>query len=410
MENEKSYPHLFYGYVVAAAGFTTWFVGWGAYALCFGVFFKPLLAEFHWTRAEISMVYSISLFIQATLGITTGWLTDRLGPRIVVTVFGSFLGWSFLLTSQISNLWQFILSYAVVGGIGASILNIPIMATVTRWFVIRRGLMTGIVQAGAGIGGFFLAPFSGWLIINYGWRTAAIIMGCFTATLMVLAGLFLIRDPGDIGQSPDGFMTDTSSQRPLRNNTAHFSSPPLRTYLRTAPFWMLTGIFASFGYIRSTLTAHTAAHVQDFGHSLADGANVLALISMASVIGRIGMGRLADIIGNRRTLIISYTVLTLVIVWLMTSANLWQFYAFGMIYGFGWGALAVLRFAVTAQVFGLASVGFIMGILGFSESVAATFSSYFGGLMFDLSGDYTTAFGICLAVSCLGLFLSWRLK
>jgi MFS family permease len=297
-----------------------------------------------------------------------------------------------------------------VGGIGASILNIPIMATITRWFVIRRGLMTGIVQAGAGIGGFFLAPFSGWLILNYGWRTAAVIMGCFTATLMVLAGLFLIRDPGDIGQSPDGVLTDTPRKRPSRNNTAHSSTPPLRTYLRTAPFWMLTGIFASFGYIRSTFTARTAAHVQDFGYSLSDGANVLALISMGSVIGRIGMGRLADMIGSRRTLIISYAVLALVIVWLMTSADLWQFYGFGMIYGFGWGALAVLRFAITAQVFGLASVGFMMGILGFSESVAATFSSKFGGFIFDLSGDYTTAFGMCLAVSCLGLFLSWRLK
>ena len=59
---------FFYGYVVAAAGFVTWFIGWGAYAMCFGVFFKPLMAEFHWTRAETSMAYAISLLVQAATG------------------------------------------------------------------------------------------------------------------------------------------------------------------------------------------------------------------------------------------------------------------------------------------------------------------------------------------------------
>ena len=88
---------LFYGYIVAGAGFITWFIGWGAYSICFGVFFKPLLTEFHWTRAETSMAFSISLFMQASLVIVMGWLTDRLGPRFVVAFFGSFLGWSLLL-------------------------------------------------------------------------------------------------------------------------------------------------------------------------------------------------------------------------------------------------------------------------------------------------------------------------
>ncbi|MDP6179242.1 MAG: MFS transporter, partial [Desulfatiglandales bacterium] len=77
----------------------------------------------------------------------------------------------------VNALWQFVVCYAVVGGIGASVLNVPIMATVSRWFVKRRGLMTGIVQAGAGIGGLVIAPFVGWLTIGYGWRTASLVLG-----------------------------------------------------------------------------------------------------------------------------------------------------------------------------------------------------------------------------------------
>jgi len=106
----------------------------------------------------------------------------------------------------------------------------------------------------------------------------------------------------------------------------------------------------------------------------------------------------------------SFTVTGLIIVWLTISHQLWELYLFGVFYGFGWGAVAVLRFAVTAEVFGLGSVGLIMGLLGFSESLAATFSSYFGGALFDRSGNYDLAFILCIAVCVLGILASWRLK
>ena len=410
MFNRTGKGRFFYGYVVAAAGFLTWFFGWGVYAICFGVFFRPLLTEFGWSRAEISLGYSISLVIQATLGIIMGRLTDKFGPRVIVTVFGSFLGWSLLLTSQVHSLWQFYVYYAVIGGIGASILNIPIMATISRWFIKRRGLMTGLVQAGAGVGGFFLAPFAGWLILGYGWRYACTVLGLMTAVFMILAGLFLIKEPKDIGQLPDGAMMGRAGRINIPPENPRKVGLSFRSFIGTLPFWIITGIYASFGYSRSVFTAHTAAHVQDLGFSLSDAANVMAIISLASMVGRIGMGRVADKIGNRRTLIMSYAATAVIITWVLTAGNLWGLYLFAWVYGFCWGALAVLRFAVTAEVFGLASVGFVMGILGFSESMAATFSSYFSGFIFDLAGNYDVAFILCIAFSILGAVLSWRLK
>jgi MFS family permease len=410
MHADAKKQRFFYGYVVAAAGFMAWFIGWGSYSTCFGVFFKPLLAEFHWTRAETSVAFSLSLLVQATLGIATGWLTDRLGPRIVVTVFGSFLGWSLLLISQVHTLWQLVIAYALVGGIGASILNIPIMATVSRWFIKRRGLMTGLVQSGAGMGGFFLAPFTGRLIIKYGWRNASIILGMMTLGLIVLAGLLLIRDPRDAGQFADGVKTETEkavSHQREKNKSSGFA---FHVFFSTAPFWVTTGIFACFGYFRSTFTTHTVAHVQDLGFSISDGAKVLAIISAGSIIGRIGMGRVADNIGNRRALMISFMVTTLIIGWLLITRSLWGLYLFAAVYGFGWGSIAVLRFAITAEVFGLASVGFIMGTLGFSESLIAAFGSYLGGFIFDLTGTYDQAFMICMSFSFVGILLSWRLR
>ena len=106
----------------------------------------------------------------------------------------------------------------------------------------------------------------------------------------------------------------------------------------------------------------------------------------------------------------SFMVTGLIIVWLTMSKQLWELYLFGVFYGFGWGAVAVLRFAVTAEIFGLGSVGLIMGLLGFSESLAAAFSSYFGGLLFDRSGSYDMAFILGIAVCVLATLMSWRLK
>ncbi|MFH1489558.1 MAG: MFS transporter [Pseudomonadota bacterium] len=410
MKTDKKERRFFYGYIVAAAGFTVWFIGWGVYSICFGVFFTPLLSEFGWTRAETILAYALSFLVQSGLGIIAGWLTDKLGPRIVVAVFGSFIGWSYLLMSQIQTLWQFVICYSVLGGIGASTLNIPIMATVTRWFIKRRGLMVGIVQAGAGIGGLFLAPLSGRLILHYGWRNASLLLGVVTAALMILSGLFLIRDPKDIGQFPDGSPPEENKDKKIQIETKRTAGVPLGLLMRTAPFWMVSGIYASFGYIRSTFIAHTPTHVQDLGFSLVDGANVMAVISFVSIIGRVGMGRVADMIGNRRTLIISFTAFSLSIGWLLIVRNLWGLYLFALVYGFAWGALAVLRFAVTAEVFGLASAGFIMGIVAFPDSISAMLSSYLGGFIGDIAGSYRAAFAICAAISCLGIILSWLLK
>ena len=410
METDKKSFRFFYGYVVAAAGFTIWFIGWGVFAMCFGVFLKPLLDEFGWTRAETTLAYSLSFLAQAGLGIVTGWLTDKLGPRFVVTIFGSFIGWSYLLISQIQTLWQFVICYSLLGGMGASILNVPIMATITRWFLKRRGLMVGIVQSGAGLGGFFLAPLAGWLILSYGWRNASLILGIITAGLMIFAGLFLIRAPKDIGQFPDGCLPEKNNETETQDGKPRSANVPLGFVMQTAPFWMVAGIYAIFGYVRSTFVAHTATHVQDLGFSLVDGANVVGVISVASMIGRIGMGRVADMIGNKGTLIISFAVFTLSIGWLLIIENLWGLYLFALVYGFAWGAVAVLRFAVTAEVFGLASAGFIMGIVAFPDSLSAMLSSYLSGFVCDLTGSYQTAFVLCVAVSFLGIILSWRLK
>lgn len=407
MSGKSTTPRFFYGYVVAAAGFGVWLICWGTFNPCFGVFLKPLLAEFGWTRAETALAYSLALSGQAALTIAMGWLTDRLGPRIVVTVFGSFLGISYVLMSGVSTIWQFQLNYGLVGAVGLSALNIPIMVTVARWFVNRRGLMIGIVQAGLGIGGFIFPPFTAWLILYYGWRFAYMILGLITLTGIIISGLFLRRDPRDMGQLPDGA---SGVMEPGLKRETQAPGLSLREAIRTGNFWMMAGIYSSFGFCRATFIAHIAAHVQDLGFSLSDGANVLAVLTGSSIIGRIGMGRVADMIGNRAAFMISFAATTVILTYGLVAQGLWELYLFGIVFGFAWGAQAVLRFAITSEVFGLVSLGLVMGVLGFAEYGTAAFGAYVAGYVFDGVRTYRPVFLMGMGVSGMGIIFAWLLK
>ena len=401
---------FFYGYIVAAAGLTIWALGWGTYTPCFSVFLKPLSVEFGWSRGETSLAYSLSYMVYAFLTIMMGWLTDKFGPRIVMMVLGSFLGLCYLLMSQVTALWQFQLNYVIMGGIGISTLTVPVMVTMSRWFIKKRGLMIGIVQAGNGIGGFIFPPFAGWLILTYGWRSAYAILGIITFIGILVAGFFLRRDPKDIGESPDGESGETAPEIKQLNPSSHAFGISLGKALHMKQFWMIAGLFCCFGFCRQAFTAHLAAHVQDLGFSLTDGANVLAIVMGSSMLSRVGMGRVADIIGNRPAFMISFAATTVSLIWGLVTKDLWGLYLFAIVFGFGWGNQAVLRFALTSEVFGLASLGLVMGAMGFAEQVMAAFGSYIAGYIFDLVGNYQPVFWIGIGISIMGILLAWALK
>ena len=402
--------NVYYGYIVAAAGFSIWFLGWGTYNPCFSVFLKPLVAEFGWSRAAASLPHSLSYIVYALASIMMGWLTDKFGPRVLLMILGSLLGVCYLLMSQITALWQFQLNYTLVGGISVSTLSVPVMVTISRWFEKKRGLMIGIVQAGYGIGGFFFPPFAGWLILTYGWRYAYAVLGIITFIGILGAGFFLRRDPKEVGQLPDGMGDIVSLEEASQRSNGTVIKFSLRKVIHTQQFWMIFGLYCCFGFCRQAFTIHLAAHVQDLGFSLRDGANVLAVLIGSSILSRVGMGRVADTIGNRQAFMISFAATTVSLTWGLAAKDLWELYLFAFVFGFGWGNQAVLRFALTSEVFGLGSLGLIMGTLGVAEAGAAAFGSYFAGYVFDMAGSYRSVFWAGIVVSMMGILLAWWLK
>lgn len=134
------------------------------------------------------------------------------------------------------------------------------------------------------------------------------------------------------------------------------------------------------------------------------------MITGTSIFGRVGMGRLADKIGNRTVFMFSFGVTALSLILGMVARDLWVLYVFAFFFGLGWGNQAVLRFALTSEVFGVASLGLMMGVFAVAEATSATFAAYFAGYIFDVLGNYNIVFMAGIALSIMGIGFAAMLK
>ncbi len=393
-------PTFFYGYVVVIAAFLIMMVMYGT-MYTFGVFFEPLLVEFDWTRAITSGAFSMYFILFGLLGILAGRLNDRFGPRMVVVACGFFLGSGYLLMSQISTIWQLYLFYGVIIATGASGGFVPLASTVARWFVKRRGLMTGIVISGTGLGTVVMPPIAARLISSYGWRASYVIVGIMALVLVILAAQFLRRDPSQVGQLPYG--EGKPKQENLNLEAKGFS---LRRAIHTRQFWMLCGMFSSFNFLLQAIMVHIVIHATGLGISVASAANILAIIGGLSIAGRIIMGSAGDRIGNKAALIICFSLMSIALLWLQLAKEVWMLYLFAAIFGFAYGGKSTLLSPMVAELFGLSSLGVILGVIEFTLAIGGAIGPALAGHIFDITGSYQLAFLVCVAASIVGLILA----
>jgi len=163
-DNKNNYS---YGYVIVAACFGIQAIGVGTY-VSYGVFFNSLASEFGWSRAAISGASSIAFFLMGLFGIFAGRLNDKIGPRDIMAVTGFLFGLGHLLMSRLGAIWQLYLFYGIIIGIGLSSVDVIALSTTARWFIRKRGIMTGIVKIGTGAGQFIMPLVASLLITSSG--------------------------------------------------------------------------------------------------------------------------------------------------------------------------------------------------------------------------------------------------
>ncbi len=334
-----------------------------------------------------------------------GRLNDRFGPRIVTTGCSLFLGLGYWLMSLTSTIWHLYLFWGLIVAIGMSGGFVPMTSTIARWFVKRRGTMTGIVVAGVGAGTTIVPPVASWLTSSYGWRTSFIVIGLAAFVLLASAAQFLKRDPSKVGQLPYG--ENNAEPENLISGASGFS---FWEAIHTKQFRMAWLIYFFTGICLHTIMVHIVSHATDLGTSAMTAANILATAGVVSIVGRIVTGSVSDRVGGRLSLIISFTLLAIAFLLVMVTKEVWTLYLVAIIFGFSTGGLIALESPVIAELFGLRAHGAILGTVVFGSASGGAVGSLMAGLIFDITSSYYLAFLVCAILTMAGLTLATLLK
>jgi MFS family permease len=388
-------PGFYYGYVIVAVVFLMLLVLSGA-NFCFGVFFKALAEEFGWTRAITAGPYALYLIIQGLLFVVAGRLSDRFGPRIVLTCTGVILGIGYFLMSRVGALWQIYVFYGVILAIGMSGYML-IMSLVSKWFIKERGLMNGIAISGVGAGIMTMPLLASWLITSYDWRTSYIVVGAIATIIIISAAQFLRRNPGQTLLSRD-------HEAALIESRSHEGGGlAVKEAVRTRQFWLLCIAFFSFGAFFQSIMVHIVPHATDVDIPATAAAIILTIIGGLGIGSRIILGGVADKIGRKIVIIISFAGTTLALAWLVFAGEIWMFYLFAMIFGLFHGGIVVMQSPLYVEMFGLRLHATYLGISGFVYSIGASAFTVLSGYLFDVTNSYMLAFIFLSVLSLIGL-------
>ena len=377
---------------------------WGT-QYSFGVFFKPVLTEFGWTRAATSGAYSLNVILTGLFGIVAGRLSDRFGPRLVVTFCGLFMGLGYLLMSQVGAIWQMYLFYGVLVSVGVAGMWVPLLSTVARWFVKGRGLASGIAASGIGAGTVIMPPLANQLISSYSWRTSYVIIGLVVLALTVIVAQFLRRDPSQMGLVAYG--ADSTGTDGVNLGIQGFS---VREAIRTRQFWIICVMFLCAVFGTQAVMVHTVPHATDIGVPAAAAATVLSVVGILSIGSKTGMGSIVDRIGSKRVAIIVLVLMSASFLWLLWANELWMLYLFAVVFAVAYGGLTALQSPIVAEFFGLRAHGAIFGLVLFAAQIGGALGTLVAGSVFDVSGTYYWAFILCAILAGFSLILAILLK
>ncbi len=406
---------IFYGWWIVAATHVICMLGFGTWLYCFGVFFKPMMFEFGWTRAQTALAYSFRGIQGGFAAPVVGWAVDRYGPRIVIFTGALIAGFGFVLMYYIDSLWSFYLIYGVVLSIGMSaMLYIPAMTAIANWFTRMRSRALSLLAVGAGIGGFICAPAATFLISRYGWRISFVIIGVAIWVVVLPLSLVLRKRPEDMGLRPDGDPPRDDVE--LENTSvpegkASVATPQrdwtLREALSSRAFWILAFAFFLASATHGTVTVHVVPAFTDAGISAERAAVSLGLATLLSVIGRLAFGWLGDFFNKRYLYAVTYLIEAMGVVVLMNASGPASLYLFAALFGIGFGGTIPLNPAIRGEYFGRAAFGKIQGFMAPMMMMGSVLGAPLVGHLFDIQGTYRNGFllivllQLCAAVTIL---------
>jgi len=380
----------------------------------FGIFFKPLVADFGWTRASLSGVYALSMICGGLFAIPAGWLADRFGPARIAVGCGFLIGLGLILSSRITDLVQLYIAYGIIFGIGTGGVFAISSGITARWFYKKRGLALGIVSAGVGVGILIMPPLAEYCIRAVGWSISYLVIGITAMIIFIATALFLRRDPKDIGCLPYGAVKHEPEEMVSRGQKAYHPAfdggMTLWDACSTLPLWLLVGIAVLVGVCTQMIFLHLVNYATDIGISPLTAATIMSVIGIGGIFGRVLVGSGSDRIGNMNAMILCMAIQTASLVWLIFSGELWMLYVFAAIFSFAFGGEVPLLTLLVSERFGLRAVSALVGLMLLATRIGAAVGSWLGGQVFDVTDSYSIAFIIAAAASTIAMIAVIAMK
>jgi len=405
-----------YGWMIAGVTFLTMLVTAGAVGAP-GVLILPLQKEFGWQNAEISSAIGIRFLLFGLMAPFAAALINRFGMRRIALSALLLIAAGLLLSLAMTRVWQLVLLWGVVIGLGTGLTALVLGVTVaTRWFSTQRGLVTGLLTASSATGQLLFLPLLASVSERLGWRPA-VAMVCGALALTAFAVLALMRDrPADVGQQPFGQASGDDAANVAATIPAAPISPwhALREASRTGVFWVLFGTFFICGASTNGLIqTHFIPLCADFGLPAVGAASVLAAMGMFDIVGTIGSGWLSDRYDSRWLLFWYYGLRGLSLMYLPFSD--FTFYGlslFALFYGLDWIATVPPTVKLTVTRFGRERANLVFGWIFAGHQLGAATAAFGAGVSRTVLLSYLPAFfaagALCLIAAVLILTLGDR--
>ena len=406
--------NIHYGWIVAAVTFLTMLVTAGAMGAP-GVLIVPLEREFGWDNAQISSALALRLLLFGLFGPFAAAFMNRFGLRRVMISAAALITGGLVASLAMTQVWQLVLLWGVVVGVGTGLTAIVLAATVaTRWFTARRGLVVGLLTASSATGQLVFLPLIADLTERFGWRLALVFV-CGLLVLVALLALVLMRDrPSDLGLPAYG-ETAVTPAPPAGVGLASLLSLPLvtlREAARVPLFWILFATFFICGCSTNGLIqTHFITLCGDYGLAAVAAASVLAMMGVFDFVGTIGSGWLSDRFDNRWLLFWYYGLRGLSLLYLpFTSFTFYGLSLFAMFYGLDWIATVPPTVKLTADRFGRERAPIVFGWIFAGHQIGAATAALGAGLSRTELASYLPAFfvagALCLLAAALALSIA----
>ena len=419
MENTPRYSFRLYNLIIAGqhVHYAWVIVGVAAVMRLFSSSFRssssiliPRLVEsFGWSYGAVGFGFALQWVVSGMLGPSAGWLGDRYGARVTMTIGALLFIAGMVLTGFMTSLWQFYLFFGIILSASMGIFQVPLTASVTMWFKRHLGTGMGLLQSAQGVGPLVAVPIMLLIIALFGGglsglRAAFWVPGIIGGVAILALVRLFYDEPAQIGMRPLG----AAENEPVRKmQVGEIAKIRTRVFFkqaqRTLAFWNLIGIhfWGCAGHAIVLVYLVAIAEAEGVSPGLAAGAFVT--LSVTSTVTRFAVPVMADRVGSKGVMAVCFSLQTLPIVLLFFSTDAWHFYLFSVLFGIGFGGEMSAFPIINRQYYGSAPRGTTYGWQMMGAGVGMAAGSLTGGWLRDWTGDFDATMGLSLVLSLVGV-------